>query len=151
MSTPQNTSSAALSTTVKLTSPKKACQFSDMRLMPGQAIQLQAALSSGADRHMVSFIGYINNVSFLVTPLFSKGKRVELLENEKLIARILTNQKVFGFSCFVLKKCAQPSPYLHMTLPKEIQTSLLRQSPRLKTDFFGTAKKSMDAEESQTV
>ena len=98
MSTPQNTSSAALSTPIKLTSPKEARLFSDMRLMPGQAIQLQAALTSGADRHMVNFIGYMNNVSFLVTPLFSKGKRVELLENEKFIARILTNQKIFGFS-----------------------------------------------------
>ena len=151
MSAPKDLSRSAPQPIAQLKNHQEVRQFSDMHLRPGLRIQLQSSFSGDAERHIVNYIGCLNDASFLITPIMVRGQRLELLENEKFIARILTNQKVFGFSTHVLRKCDLPSPYLHMSLPSEIQASLLRKSPRLKIDLFGSAKKNRHAEESLTV
>lgn len=115
--------------------PKSQFTFADMRLQPGDKIQLQPPSTVGQDRHFVKLIGYIDGVDLLVSAPLENGLPLSLRESDKVVARIFSNQKAFGFCCTVERVCKIPYDYLHLSFPVQIQGSIIRKSPRVRTDI----------------
>lgn len=112
--------------------------FHDMRLRVGDRIQLQPPASLGTDRHIVRLLGYLDNASLMVTTPMSSGMRVPVREHDKIVARVFSSQKAFGFDCTVVRVCKMPYDYLHLSFPDVIQGAVIRKSPRIKTKIIAS-------------
>ena len=112
--------------------------FADMRLRVGDRIQLQLPASMGLERYIVKLIGYLDKASILVTAPVSNGFRVQLRDGDKIVARLFTSQKAFGFDSIVERICKAPYDYLHLSFPELIQGAVIRKSPRIKTKIIAS-------------
>lgn len=112
--------------------------FQDMRLRVGDRLQLQPPATVSTERYVVKLIGYVENVSVLVTAPMANGLRVPLRENDAIVARIFAGQKAFGFSSAVERVCKIPFDYLHLSFPEKVQGSVIRKSPRVRTRIIAS-------------
>jgi hypothetical protein len=112
--------------------------FQDMRLRVGDRLQLQPPAAVSTERYLVKLIGYVDNVSVLVTAPMANGLRVPLRENDNIVARIFAGQKAFGFSSTVERVCKIPFDYLHLSFPDKVQGSVIRKSPRVRTRIIAS-------------
>jgi len=111
--------------------------FEAMKLKVGDRMQLQLPELLSRERVIVRLIGYINNLSLLVTmPRESNGLRSGLLENDTVVIRIFTSQNAFGFSATVAKVIKHPFEYLHLSFPNEVKGVLIRKAPRVRTKII---------------
>lgn len=131
--TPSATLDAALSDV-----PEKGFTFQDMRLRVGDRIQLQPPAAVALDRYIVKLIGYLDNATLLVTTPTVNGLRVQLRENDKIVARVFTSQNAFGFSSTVERICKIPYEYTHLSFPVDIQSSVIRKAPRVRTRIIAS-------------
>jgi len=115
--------------------------FQDMRLRAGDRILLQPPPRLGEARYTVKLIGYLDNVDLLVTAPLDNGLRLPLEEDDEIIARIFSSQKAFGFSSIVKKVCHIPYNYLHLSFPEQIQGTVIRKSPRVRTNIIASITK----------
>lgn len=132
-------SSAKEGTTAGKSAKPDKFVFEDMRLKVGDRLQIQPPSRLSQERFFVKVIGYLHNVSLLVTaPMTTHGLRLQLIEGEKLVARIFSSQNAFGFACTIDKICKLPFDYLHLSFPSEVQGSQVRKAPRVKTKIIAT-------------
>ena len=117
-------------------------EFRDMRLRIGDRIQVQLPASVSAERFIVKLIGYVDKVSLLVTAPVENGLRLPLQDNDKIVARVFSSQKAFGFGCSVGRVCKTPFDYLHLSFPERIQGTVVRSSPRVRTNIIASIAKS---------
>ncbi|MFN3987398.1 MAG: flagellar brake protein [Rhodocyclaceae bacterium] len=106
--------------------------FKDMRLTVGDRLQVQCPSHLGATRVFVRVVGYLEDVSLIVTAPFRNGSRVKLIENEILVVRAFSRQSAFAFRCSVLRVCKLPFDYLHLSFPDTVQGSVIRKSTRVR-------------------
>lgn len=126
--------------------PETGFTFQDMRLRVGDRIQLQPPANVGLERYMVRLIGYLENASLLVTMPLENGLRVPLREKDKVVARVFTSQKAFGFTSAIERVCKIPYDYLHLSFPTSIQGSVVRRSPRVRTKLIASVSLASEAE-----
>lgn len=108
--------------------------FEAMKLKIGDRLQLQPPPSLTTERFMVKLVGFLNNVSLMVTaPVDAKGIRLQLVEGEELIMRSFSSQNAFGFPCTVKRINRVPFDYLHLSFPTVVQGMVIRKAPRVKT------------------
>ena len=115
--------------------------FQDMRLKVGDRIQIQPPATIGHNRYVVKLIGYLDNVGLLVTSPLENGFRVPFRERDKIVARIFSSQKAFGFSAQIDRVCKIPFDYLHLSFPDRIQGSVIRSAPRVRTNIIASIAK----------
>lgn len=115
--------------------------FQDMRLRVGDRIQLQPPATIGQARYVVKLIGYLDNVGLVVTAPMENGFRVPFRERDKVVARIFSSQKAFGFSAQIERVCKIPYDYLHLSFPESIQGSVIRNAPRVRTNIISSIAK----------
>ena len=115
--------------------------FQDMRLTVGDRIQIQPPATIGHNRYVVKLIGYLDNVGLLVTSPLENGFRVPFRERDKIVARIFSSQKAFGFSAQIDRVCKIPFDYLHLSFPDRIQGSVIRSAPRVRTNIIASIAK----------
>lgn len=144
-----------MSSSLKSTADKAPATFTfpDMRLRVGDRIQLQLPLSFGDERVFAKVIGYLDNVSVLVTAPVISGNRLSLREHDKIVVRVFSSQKAFAFDCHVIKVSNIPFTYLHLSYPEKIQGSVVRKDPRIKVRIIASVKKanSQDQDEKFSV
>jgi c-di-GMP-binding flagellar brake protein YcgR len=87
---------------------------------------------------MSKVIGWVDNVSLLVTTPMVAGLRVPLRDNDKIVARIFSNQNAFAFDTEVMRAVKIPFDHLHLTFPTRIQGAMIRKSPRIKMRLIST-------------
>jgi len=108
--------------------------FEAMKLKVGDRLQVQPPARFSSDSVVVRLIGYVNNLSLLVTsPRETNGLRLLLVENDKLDIRVFSSQNAFGFSATVSKIVKLPFEYLHLSFPDEVKGMVIRKAPRVKT------------------
>ena len=112
--------------------------FADVRIRPGDRLQLQLPPALGSERPIVRLIGYLEPASLMVTHPVLNGQRVPFREEDKIVARVFTSQKAFAFDTYVIRTCTIPYPYLHLSFPTRIQGSVIRKSPRVKMTLKAT-------------
>ncbi|MCU6435615.1 flagellar brake protein [Undibacterium sp. Jales W-56] len=115
--------------------------FPDMRLRVGDRVQLQLPSSLGDERVFSKVVGYLDNVSLLVSTPLTNGYRALLRENDKIVVRVFSSQKAFAFDCYVIKVNSVPFSYLHLSYPEKIQGSVVRKDPRIKVRIIASVKK----------
>lgn len=125
--------------------------FEAMRMKVGDRLQIQLPARFSVDRVIVRLIGYINNLSLLVTtPREGSGLRMQVEENDELVVRVFTCQNAFGFSSTVAKVIKMPFEYLHLSFPSEVKGMVIRKAPRVKTKIICSVVAEQSGEESAT-
>lgn len=117
---------------------QKTYTFADMRLRVGDRLQIEPPATVSTERHMCKVIGWLDNLSLLVTTPMVNGLRVPLRDNDKVVARIFANQNAFAFDTDVMRAVKIPFDHLHLTFPTRIQGAVIRKSPRIKMRMIST-------------
>ena len=119
--------------------PPRIFTFADMKLGVGNRLQIQCPAQMQSERAFVKVVGYVENVSLIVTAPSRNGMRLDLLENEILIVRAFSRQSAFAFSCSILRVCRLPFDYLHLSFPRQVQGTVIRKSTRVRGGFAAEA------------
>ncbi|MCW5621515.1 MAG: flagellar brake protein [Burkholderiales bacterium] len=96
----------------------------------GTPVTLQM-LTGGRHRFTATIFGVLDQASVLVHLAAATLARVQLREEDGLVARCLIGRQVYGFKSSVLRICFQPYPYLHLAYPHDVECVELRKSERV--------------------
>ncbi len=115
--------------------------FDDMKLKAESRLQLEPPKQLGSERILVKVIGYLRDISLLVTaPTTADGLRLQLIEGEKVVMRSFSGQNAFAFACTIERVCKLPYEYLHLSFPDVIQGVVIRKAPRVKTSIIAAVQ-----------
>lgn len=101
-----------------------------IKLMPGDALQLQSMLDGQQERMTVRVIGVMKPKSVLVTAPVIDGKLIFVREAQPFLVRAFSGLNVCAFKSKVLKAHHAPFPYLHLAYPETIQVMRIRKAVR---------------------
>lgn len=104
-------------------------QMDDVRWYVGETLHMQA-LNESDSRFVVKLIGYIKGKSVLVTAPIVDGKYVLIRDNQTFVLRAFQGKKAFAFTVTALKSVFSPHPYLHLSYPKQVISSVIRHDAR---------------------
>ncbi|HHH47875.1 MAG TPA: flagellar brake protein [Gammaproteobacteria bacterium] len=114
--------------------------MSELALDIGDILQLQFLGDDSEARYYVKVIGYLEERSLLVTAPQSNGKLLRVRDGQPLAARMMAGTDLVGFTVSVLRSCAVPYPYLHLSYPKDLQSVTVRKSLRVALDMGATVR-----------
>ncbi len=104
--------------------------FDAVKLMPGDALQLQPLLDGQTERFSVNVIGVMKPKSLLVTPPMVDGKLIFVRDGQTYLVRAFSGLNVCAFKAKILKSQLQPFPYLHLSYPDSVQAMRIRKTMR---------------------
>ncbi len=102
----------------------------NLKLMPGNALQLQPMLEGQTERYSVRLIGVMKGKSVLVTAPTVDGKLIFIREAQPFLIRAFSGQNVYAFKARVLKAHHTPFPYMHLSYPETLQAMRIRKAMR---------------------
>lgn len=114
----------------------------DLKLQVGEPLQLQPRDGEGGRRMQVKVIGYLPGRSLLVTTPRVKDKVMIIREGQPFVARVMIGNRIVGFATTVLRSCAVPYPYLHLSYPEEMEQITVRKAQRVRVKLFASVKTS---------
>lgn len=117
---------------------------SGLSLEVGDVLQLQFLGEDGDARYYVKVIGYLQDKSLLVTAPIVGGKLLFVKEGQRLAVRLLSGNSVVGFAASVLRNCARPYPYLHLSYPHDMQAIMVRKAQRVSLKVDGVVRRCLD-------
>ena len=115
---------------------------SDLKLHVGEPLQLQPRDGEGSRRVHVKVIGYLPGHSLIVTTPRIKNKVMIMREGQPFVARVMIGNRIVGFATTVLRSCAVPYPYLHLSYPEEMEQITVRKAQRVRVKLFASLKNS---------
>jgi len=115
-------------------------EYRDLKLRVGESLQLQPRDGEEGRRMHVRVIGYVPGKSLLVTTPQVGGKVMIIREGQPFVVRMLVGNKVVGFATQVLRSCAVPYPYLHLSYPDEMEQIIVRKAQRVRVKLFASVK-----------
>lgn len=123
-------------------------EFEEMKLPVSSRLQLQTVSEQTTERFPAKYLGHIKGVSLLVTAPVVDDKVLFIREGQPFIVRAFTGKTAFGFTASVLRACNVPTPYLHLSYPKQLHGVEIRTAKRLPVNIPATslALASTDAE-----
>ena len=125
--------------------------FEAMRLKVGDRLQVQPPPRFSSDRVIVRLIGYVSNLSLLITPpREASGLRMTIEDGDELFVRVFSSQNAFGFAAKVDKIIRFPFEYLHLSFPAEVKGMTIRKAPRVKTKIICSFSLPQSGEERET-
>lgn len=110
--------------------------FDQVKLLPGDAMQMQPLAEGQNERYTVRIIGIMKGRSVLVTAPVVEGKLVFLRDGQTFLIRVFSGLNVCAFKAKVLKSQLVPFPYLHLSYPDEVQAMLIRKALRAPADII---------------
>jgi hypothetical protein len=109
--------------------------FDDMALRVGDRMQLAPPPKLEGDPCMVRLIGYVRDLSLLVTAPPPGSWRAPVIEGDNVVMRVFSGRSAFGFVCQVEKVIRIPFDYLHLSFPRLIAGRVIRRSRRIKAEI----------------
>ena len=82
---------------------------------------------------MVKLIGYVNDVSVLVTMPDTRAWAGPPIEGDEFAVRAFSGRHAYGFSTTVGKRSVNPFEYLHLQFPRRITMRQIRNAERIAT------------------
>jgi len=110
--------------------------FASIRLGVGDPMQMQP-LAEDHLRYYVSLIGYVEKRSVLVTAPVIEGHVQLVRDGQPFVLRAFSGRNAYAFDASVLRSCAVPYPYLHLSYPKSVQALPVRSEQRIKVNLIG--------------
>lgn len=103
----------------------------------GEPFYLQVHDNS-AIRYTVRLIGYVKNQSILVTAPLLDGKVAIIRDGQTFIVRSFPGKKAYAFTASALKSVYSPHPYLHLSYPKVVSCTAIRQTSRANVKIIAS-------------
>ena len=126
----------------------------ELELSFGDVLQLQFLPDESNTRYYVKVIGYLPNQSLIVTTPHVHGKVMLVREGQRVAVRTMAGGNIIAFAGSVLRSCARPYPYLHLSYPKDLQTQALRRTQRVNFNLTAEVRDctpgNKEASQSQT-
>lgn len=107
----------------------------ELGLAVGDNMQLQIG-DNAEQRYPVKFYGINPKGSVIVSaPRSGYDKMIFVREGQMVTLRFVAKNVASGFTSRVISTRGQPYPYIHLEIPKEIQTVEVRKEVRVATDI----------------
>lgn len=100
-----------------------------------EIIQLRLLGHERNTHYFSRMVGYIKDISILSTIPRAQHQSVPMVEGELVEVRMLTGRNIYVFRSEVVKICLQPSPYMHLSFPGNVQCQRLRKTPWAKASL----------------
>jgi c-di-GMP-binding flagellar brake protein YcgR len=113
--------------------------FDAIKLMPGDALQLQPLQEGQTERFTVHVIGVMKPKSLLVTAPLVDGKLIFVRDGQTYLVRAFSGLNVCAFKAKILKSQLQPFPYLHLSYPDSVQAMRIRKAMRAPASIIVAA------------
>jgi c-di-GMP-binding flagellar brake protein YcgR len=126
-----------------------AKELKELELDFGDVLQLQFLPDDKQNRHYVRVIGYWPDHSIMVTTPHLNGKIMLVRESQRVAVRTMSGVNIIAFTGSVLRSCARPYPYLHISYPKDLQTLALRKAQRVTFGGLAEVRESKPATNNQ--
>jgi|APHig6443718053_1056840.scaffolds.fasta_scaffold10570_4 c-di-GMP-binding flagellar brake protein YcgR len=111
----------------------KEVLFKDIGLKIGDRLILEPPPKLGEQLGMVKLIGYVNDVSVLVTMPDTRAWAGPPIEGDEFAVRAFSGRHAYGFSTTVGKRSVNPFEYLHLQFPRRITMRQIRNAERIAT------------------
>jgi c-di-GMP-binding flagellar brake protein YcgR len=115
-------------------------EYTDLKLQVGETIQLQPHDGEDSRRMHSKIIGYLPGSSLLVTTPRVKDKVMIIREGQPFVVRMMLGNRIVGFTSTVLRSCARPYPYLHLSFPDQMEQIVVRKAQRVRVKLFASLK-----------
>ncbi|WP_423707790.1 flagellar brake protein [Undibacterium sp. WLX3042] len=104
-------------------------ELDSVRWAVGEVFHLQTH-DQAATRYTVRLIGYVKNKSLLVTAPTIDGRAASIREGQAFIIRAFPGKKAYAFTANLIKYVYTPFSYLHLSYPKQVRSTTIRQGAR---------------------
>lgn len=105
-------------------------ELDSVRWQVGETLFLQVA-DNAAARYTVKLIGFVKNKTIMVTaPISEDGKGALVRDGQTFIVRAFPGKKAYAFTSSAVKSVYTPHPYLHLSYPKQVRCTTIRQGSR---------------------
>ncbi|MFZ6744606.1 flagellar brake protein [Undibacterium sp. JH2W] len=104
-------------------------ELDSVRWNVGETLYLQVH-DHTAMRYTVRLIGFVKNMSIMVTAPTMDGKAVIIRDGQTFIVRAFPGKKAYAFTASAIKSVYSPHPYLHISYPKQVRCTTIRQGSR---------------------
>lgn len=108
----------------------------EVRWQIGDTLWLQFA-DDAAQRYAVNLVGSLPNRSILVTAPFKDGKQMFVREGQGFVVRALAGKRAYAFGAQLIKYQQTPFVYMHLSLPREVRCTVIRQDTRVPVGAEG--------------
>ena len=108
--------------------------FEDMKLQVGARLQLMPTRSQKT-LYYSALIGYVAGEYLLVKVPIAHGLSVPMQEGENLTVRVFSGVSVYTFNCTIESILLAPRYYMHLSFPKKVQATPLRNAARVKVNL----------------
>ncbi|TCJ16300.1 flagellar brake protein [Parasulfuritortus cantonensis] len=115
---------------------EKTATLDEVKLMPGDALQLQPLVEGPQERLTVRIIGVMKPKSVLVTAPMIDGKLIFVRDGQPFLVRAFSGLNVCAFKAKVLKAQHAPFPYLHLSYPETVQLMRIRKAVRARVQII---------------
>lgn len=113
---------------------ERVVSMDEIRWRIGDTVSLQLAATPEL-RYGISLMGSLPGKSLLTTAPLKDGKYVFLRDGQQVVARVLSGRRAYAFATNVMKYQNLPFPYLHLTWPREVRCTVIRQDARVEVDL----------------
>lgn len=114
----------------------------------GERVQLHLLNQNIKTYYSARLIGYIKNLSILVTtPMIARNPLI-LAEGELMEVRMVTGSNIYAFQALIQRLCISPAHYMHLDYPTEVRMQKLRKSPWAKVNLGVSVTDAQGAHES---
>ena len=112
-------------------------ELDSVRWTVGEVFYLQTH-DQVATRYTVRLIGFVKNKSLLVTAPTVNGKSVMIREGQTFIIRAFPGKKAYAFTASLIKYVFSPHDYLHLSYPKQVRSTTIRQGARANVKIIAS-------------
>ena len=86
-------------------------------------------------------IGYIWDVSVLLTIPMDRFQHAAMTEGERVEIRMLTGCYIYVFRAQIIRAALLPYPYMHISFPEKVQRQHLRKAPWARINLIATIER----------
>jgi len=112
-------------------------ELDSVRWSVGEVFFIQTH-DQAATRYTVKLIGFVKNKSVMLTAPVADGKTVLIREGQTFIARAFPGKKAYAFTASLLKYIYSPHPYIHLSYPKQVRATTIRQGARASVKIIAS-------------
>jgi len=108
---------------------------SGIKPQPGEPVQLRLLNRNQQTYYSARLVGYIKNMSILVTTPMVTGSPLIMADGEPVEVRMVTGNNIYVFQTTIQRLCISPIHYMHLDHPAEVRVQKLRKSPWAKVNL----------------
>lgn len=122
----------------------------DLRRNIGDTVQLQFVPGNEEERYYVKLIGFSEGKSIIVSKPRLDGTSLPVENEQQFIVRLVSGHTAQGFNAHVLHTSKHPYPHMHLTVPKNLQSTAVRKAERVDCRLIVSVKKLEEEENKET-